>query len=234
MYRKLVSPPRAAREHRRRPGAPSDSGASRSGVGRDLAAFVVAGGDCRCPLEGSLGSATVADAETITLVSVIATGVVGVGAVASSVLIGWRDRVHTRSVRREDRRQERVEETYEVLVACLDKRIRISARIRPMMTYTNDPPPPTLTDEENERVHALVDLHASPEVDRLVKEFSETLRKIYKTEVLLRMNDDAAQKRASTLTRPTSAGRTGWSRRCSCRSPASRSYRTLRTGSGNR
>jgi len=174
------------------------------------------------------------DAETITLVSVIATGVVGVGAVASSVLIGWRDRVHTRSVRREDRRQERVEETYEVLVACLDKRIRISARIRPMMTYTNDPPPPTQTDEENERVHALVDRHASPEVDRLVKEFSETLRKIYKTEVLLRMNDDAAQKRASTLTRPTSAGRTGWSRRCSCRSPASRSYRTLRTGSGNR
>ena len=58
-------------------------------------------------------------------------------------------------------------------------------------------------------MQALTDLHVSPEVDRLMEEFSKTLRKIHETERLLRTNEEAAQKRSAQL-KPTDFGWPDW------------------------
>ena len=100
-------------------------------------------------------------AESVALASIIVSGVVGVAGVAAGLLAAWLDRVHNRNVQREVRQQERAEETYELLISYVDKRIRVAARLRPPVSHDHDPPPPTVTEEEGERVHALVDLHAS-------------------------------------------------------------------------
>jgi hypothetical protein len=139
----------------------------------------------------------VADAETVALVSVIASGAVGLVAVGGSLLSGWRDRMATRDAQREDRRQERVEDAYQALIAYVEKRIRIAAAIRPLLTYPNQPPAPSVDDEEVQTAQALVDLHASPEVDAMMNEFADTLRKIDDAETALKMNEDAGRKQGS-------------------------------------
>jgi hypothetical protein len=61
---------------------------------------------------------------------------------------------------------------------------------------------------------ALVDIHASPEVDRLLDEFADKLRPIDSTEMVLRMNDKAGKTRGQDLDPKELASPTGWSRRC--------------------
>jgi hypothetical protein len=173
-------------------------------------------------------------AETIALASVISSGAVGVAAVIGSVVGGWRDRVNTRNVQREDRRQERLQQAYEALIAYVEKRIRIAARLRPLLSYPNDPPPPTITDEEIERAQALVDIHASPEVDRLICEFSGKLREIENAEFALRMNDDRIKTRGQDLD-PTDLGsKAGPSRTSSSIGAVSTSSGKSRTAYGSR
>lgn len=57
---------------------------------------------------------------------------------------------------------------------------------RPQTPPRHGPPWAADPGEEIDRVQALTDLHVSPEVDRLMEEFSKTLRKIHETERLLK------------------------------------------------
>ena len=133
--------------------------------------------------------------ETIALASVISTGAVGVAAIVFGWLGGWRGRVHDRAVRREDRQQERLQDVYEALIGYVEKRIRITAQIRPLMTVKGESPPPAVTDQEVERAQTLVDLHASPEVNRLIDEFGKTLLRIRNVDLDLRANERTAERR---------------------------------------
>jgi hypothetical protein len=139
------------------------------------------------------------NAETIALASIIVSGVVGVGGLAAGLFGAWLDRVHNRNVQREARQQERVEETYEQLIVYVEKQIRIAARLRPLISHTNDPPPPDITQEEADRVQALVDLYASSEVEQLTDDFSAAQRKIDDAEQALKNKDMAAQLHSSDL-----------------------------------
>jgi hypothetical protein len=137
--------------------------------------------------------------ETIALPSVISSGAVGVAAILGSLLGGWRDRAGSRNLQREERRQERLKNAYEALIGYIEKRIRIAARIRPIITYENEPPLPPIRDEEVDRAQALVDIHASPEVNQLVEEFSEKFRNIENAEFALRANDKSVKTRGQDL-----------------------------------
>jgi hypothetical protein len=80
---------------------------------------------------------------------------------------------------------------------------------RPQTPPRHGPPWAADPGEEIDRVQALTDLHVSPEVDRLMEEFSKTLRKIHEMERLLRMNEEAAQERSAQL-KPTDFGWPDW------------------------
>lgn len=131
--------------------------------------------------------------ETIALASVVTSGAVSTAAIVFSWLSGWRGRLHDRAVRREDRRQERVQEAYEALIGYVEKRIRIAAGIRPFMPPEDEPAP--VTEQEVERAQTLVDLHASPEVDRLIDEFGKMLLRIRNVDLDLRANEWTAERR---------------------------------------
>jgi len=129
------------------------------------------------------------DPTTVALVSVISSGAVGTAGVLVAGLGGWRQRVHDRTMKQEDRRQERLEETYLALVSFVERRIRQVDAIRPIVEP--HPKPPEITAEEIQRVYSLVKLHASTEVSKLLDEFNDVGTNVHTADFAMRMLEDA-------------------------------------------
>jgi hypothetical protein len=130
---------------------------------------------------------------TAVLWSVIISGVlavVGLGGLAVAIWTGRRDRIHDRTVRWEQRRQERLEVAYVTILEYINNRIESEAAKWPTLGASpTDLPPPDHS--EIGRARALAAAHASEPVRRLLDEFFAAFRKIRENDLERRALDKA-------------------------------------------
>ena len=77
--------------------------------------------------------------QQIALAAVIASGSVGLAAVAGGFAGGILDRRHTREMARTDRSQARLESTYLELISYVHRSRMSANNIRPFVTYSSQP-----------------------------------------------------------------------------------------------
>jgi hypothetical protein len=123
--------------------------------------------------------------QQISLAAVIASGSVGFAAVVGSFASGFLDRRHTREMARTDRTQTRLEHTYLELISYVHRARLLANNIRPLVTYSSQPAPVTVTAEEAQRVQTLVAANATPRVRDILDEFGRVLASIHSADLAL-------------------------------------------------
>jgi hypothetical protein len=106
-------------------------------------------------------------------------------AVLVSLVGGFLDRRHARNLARTDRIQSRLERTYLELAGFVRRRRMQANAIRPFMTFTGESKPVLMTDEEIERVYALVVSIASEKVRAIMDEFFGVVDRIISADIAI-------------------------------------------------
>jgi hypothetical protein len=118
----------------------------------------------------------VAGSQTPVIVASIVAGSVSALSVLTVAVNGWRERTHDRAVRREERQQERLERTYTGLIEYTGEQIE---RLATACALVNSPRTwPPVDEVEVLRIRAMVMLHGSAEVRRLLQEFLDVVQEL--------------------------------------------------------
>jgi hypothetical protein len=147
---------------------------------------------------GRMGSSAVVSSNAIAVVSVVFSGLVGLGGLTVAVWGARRDRHHDRTVRWEQRRQERLERAYVAVLEYVDKRIESEAAKNPTLRGAA-PELPAVDPNEITRARALAAAHAGAEVRALLDEFFAALKEIERAKAE-RAAIDPARDRGSPAT----------------------------------
>jgi hypothetical protein len=105
---------------------------------------------------------------------------------------------HEMEMARDQRRQQRLAETYIVLLEQAERMGQWAAFVRPLMERAEGPRPALPDLAEQARVEALVRAYGSPEVKALVDEWRQTIREIIGADATIRTAEDMVERYRKT------------------------------------
>ena len=132
--------------------------------------------------------------QVITVVAFITGAAVGLAGVAVSLYISSRDRDAARVLASDERRQQRLEATYQELITYLARKREQFNAVRPLMTIAGQPPPLPIPMDDMYRARAVTIAHASTEVWGLLDEFEEVCRSIVTADIALSGIEDTERQ----------------------------------------
>lgn len=132
--------------------------------------------------------------QTIALASILAGATVGLAGVLVAFFSASHDRDAARSMASDERRQQRLETTYQELITYLARQREQFDAIRPFLTFPGQAPPPVVPLADMYRARAVTIAHASPEVWGLLDEFETVCRSIVSADAALRGIEDTERQ----------------------------------------
>ena len=132
--------------------------------------------------------------QTIAIISFVAGAAAALAGAAVTLYSTSRDRDAARALASEERRQQRLETTYQELITYLARHREQYDAIRPFLTFPGQAPPASVPLADMYRARAVTIAHASPQVWGLLDEFDDACRSIISADAALRGIEDSERQ----------------------------------------